>query len=162
MLLRYLITFLIWGSFLSLLIGVNCLRDHANPTNTEKIRFSSLKNDQQLQEGQLNYNLAVRDSQMPRYGSCWKKALQDLEDGCRKLTDDMQRWLALQFTNCFLDKAGQTTYPCENNADISVCLSQMNNNGFTAFTNFFTHTQSMCYFLQTQVWQEKTEDTVAK
>jgi hypothetical protein len=133
-----------------------------NHGHKENYRYSALKDDKQLQEGQLNYNLVVRDSQMPRYGSCWKNALKELEEGCKHLTDDLQRWLALQFTNCFLEKAGQTTYPCENNDDISVCLSQMNNNGFTAFTNFFTHTQSMCYFLQTQVWQEETENTVAK
>lgn len=128
----------------------------------ESYKYSALKDDKQLQEGQLNYNLVVRDSQMPRYGSCWKNALKELEHGCKHLTDDLQRFLALKFTNCFLEKVGQTTYPCENDEDISVCLSQMNNNGFTAFTNFFTHTQSMCYFLQTQVWQEETENTVAK
>ena len=128
----------------------------------ETYRYSNLNDEKQLQEGQLNYNLVLRDSQMPRYGSCWKNALKELENGCKHLTDDVQRWLALQFTNCFLEKAGQTTYPCDHQDDISVCLSKMNNNGFTAFTNFFTHTQSMCYFLQTQVWQEETENTVAK
>lgn len=28
---------------------------------------------------------------------------------------------------------------------------QVDNNAFTAYSNFFTHTQNMCYFLQTQV-----------
>ena len=128
----------------------------------ETYRYSNLNDEKQWQEGQLHYNLVLRDSQMPRYGPCWKNALKELENGCKHLTDDVQRWLALHFTNCFLEKAGQTTYPCDREKDISVCLSMMNNNGFTAFTNFFTHTQSMCYFLQTQVWQEETENTMAK
>lgn len=124
--------------------------------------FTTLRDEKQLQEGQLNYNMILRDSQMPRYGSCWKNALNELEYGCKHLTDDVQRRLALRFANCFLEKAGQVTYPCDNDEDISSCLSSMTTNGFTAFTNFFTHTQSMCYFLQSQAWQESTEDTVAK
>ena len=57
----------------------------------------------------------------------------------------------------------------------------MDNNAFTAYSNFFTHTQNMCYFLQSQVedthmhkkhwdilsrtcrlqvWQEDTEATI--
>lgn len=130
--------------------------------NTESHRYSTLKNDEQLQEGKNNYNLVVRDSQMPRYGSCWKSALKELEDGCKHLTDDLQRLLALKFANCFLEKSGQTTYPCHNDEDITLCLSQMNSNGFTAYTSFFTHTQSMCYFLQAQIWQEETENTVER
>ena len=47
-----------------------------------------------------------------RYGECWKTAVRDLEAGCKKLTDDEQSFLALQFANCFLEKSGQQTYPC--------------------------------------------------
>ncbi len=116
----------------------------------------------QLQAGQQQYQNALRESQMPRYGSCWRDALNLLQNGCKHLTDDVQRRLALHFANCFLEKAGQKTYPCADNADLKVCLRDIDNNGFTSFSNFFTHTQSMCYFLQNQVWQEKTENTVAK
>ena len=34
---------------------------------------------------------------------------------------------------------------------IVVCLEEVDNNAFNAYTNFFTHTQNMCYFLQSQV-----------
>ena len=34
---------------------------------------------------------------------------------------------------------------------IEVCLEEVDNNAFNAYTNFFTHTQNMCYFLQSQV-----------
>lgn len=100
---------------------------HHSPTP-----YPVLNDDKQLQEGQLNYNLVVRDSQMPRYGSCWKDGLKLLDSGCKHLTDDVQRSLALHFANCFLEKAGQETYPCDDGTEISVCLSKMNTNGFTA------------------------------
>ena len=76
--------------------------------------------------------------------------------------------LALNFANCFLAKAGQSTFPCQPNTPIEACLQevrflnywlhwylyciiQVDNNAFTAYSNFFTHTQNMCYFLQSQV-----------
>lgn len=33
---------------------------------------------------------------------------------------------------------------------------------FNAYTEFFTHSQNICFFLQSQVWHEKTEETVSK
>jgi len=76
----------------------------------------------QLQAGQQQYQNALRESQMPRYGSCWRDALNLLQNGCKHLTDDVQRRLALHFANCFLEKAGRKTYPCADNADLKVCL----------------------------------------
>lgn len=122
----------------------------------------SLKDDQQIQEGRENYNMIVRDSKMPKYGGCWTKALKELESGCKNLNDDVQSRLALHFANCFLAKAGLDTYPCDSETDISQCLRTISTNAFTAYSNFFTHTQSMCHFLQTQVWQEETENTIGR
>ena len=31
---------------------------------------------------------------------------------------------------------------------------------FSAYTEFFTHTQSICFYLQAGEWQSKTEDTI--
>lgn len=31
---------------------------------------------------------------------------------------------------------------------------------FSAYTEFFTHTQSICFYLQASEWQSKTEDTI--
>jgi hypothetical protein len=44
---------------------------------------------------------------------------------------------------------------------IASCLEGVDSNAFTAYTDFFTHTQNMCFFLQSQVWQEDTEATIA-
>ncbi len=113
-----------------------------------------------LAQGRMQYEMIQQDARMPRYGECWKTALRRLERGCKQLDDDVQSRLALNFANCFLAKAGQRTFPCEEAAPLNECLEGVENNAFTAYSNFFTHTQNMCYFLQSQVWQEEAEKTV--
>ena len=74
----------------------------------------------------------------------------------------MQSRLALDFANCFLDKAGQRTYPCTgNNDEFKKCMKEMDSNAFTAFSNFFTHTHNMCQFLMSQMWRENTAKTIS-
>merc|ERR1740129_1058959 len=80
-----------------------------------------------------------------------KKSLLVLENGCKELTDDRQSRMALQFANCFLAQSGQKTYPCEESSSVSDCLSSIDSNGFTAYSEFFTHTHNMCQFLQHQI-----------
>ena len=67
----------------------------------------------QVSEGRAQYELVTRESSRPRYGQCWTAALRRLERGCKSLSDDTQSRLALDFANCFLEKAGQKTYPCD-------------------------------------------------
>ena len=101
-----------------------------------------------------------------RYGSCWKAALENLKEGCQNLDDEIQTKLALNFANCFLEKAGQQTYPCneqnnDGNNGLRNCLKAMDSNAFTAFSNFFTHTHNMCQFLMSQIWRENTAKTIS-
>lgn len=110
----------------------------------------------------MQYEIIQLDARMPRYGECWKSALQNLEHGCQELDDDKQSRLALAFANCFLEKAGMRTYPCQEQASLADCLRNVDNNAFTTYSNFFTHTQNMCYFLQSQVWHEETQETVSR
>jgi len=110
--------------------------------------------------GKAEYEVIRRDARMPVYGDCWKRALSDLEQGCQALTDDKQSRLALSFANCFLAMSGQTTYPCDSAKPVSQCLKSVDGKAFSAFSNFFTHTHNMCQFLQSQVWHEKTEETI--
>ena len=42
------------------------------------------------------------------------------------------------------------------------CLEGVGNNAFTAYSNFYTHTQNMCFFLESQVWHEETEDKIKR
>jgi len=110
--------------------------------------------------GKAEYEIIQRDSKMPVYGDCWKRALEHLEQGCKALSDDRQSRLALSFANCFLTVSGQQTYPCSDDTPVAECLKGIDNKAFAAFSQFFTHTHNMCQFLQSQVWHEKTEETI--
>jgi len=114
-----------------------------------------------MQTGKNQFELIQRNTKRPRFGDCWKESLQHLENGCKKLTDDLQSRMALRFANCFLAQSGQKTYPCEDNVPISTCLSTIDSNGFTAYSEFFTHTHNMCQFLQNQIWHENTEEAIS-
>jgi len=118
--------------------------------------------DVMIAHGKMQYEIIKMDSGMPQYGPCWRNALAQLDRGCKHLDDDMQSRLALAFTNCFLAKVGMTTYPCSQTSAMSDCLKNVDNNAFTSYANFFTHTQNMCYFLQSQVWNEETQNTIQR
>ena len=89
-----------------------------------------------------------------------------MEKGCKNLDDKIQTRLALDFANCFLERAGQKTYQCneQTNDDFEMkeCLSAMDSNSFTAFSNFFTHTHNMCQFLMSQIWREEQAKTISQ
>ena len=99
---------------------------------------TSADRDSQLEHGRQQLDLVRSHSVLPKYGSCWKRALEELEQGCKQLTDEEQSYLALQFANCFLERSGMETYPCKRGDDISNCLVNMDNNAFTSYSNFFT------------------------
>lgn len=113
-----------------------------------------------LVAGRTQYEVLSREASRPRYGPCWRAALSSLEHGCKNLDDEIQSRLALNFANCFLEKSGQKSYPCSELSEISSCLEDVDTNAFTAYSNFFTHTQNMCYFLQSQAWQEEADLTI--
>ena len=96
-----------------------------------------------LDEGRRRYNeLRADAASSPRFGPCWTEALAQLETGCKRLTDDEQAHLALQFANCFLAKTGQPTHPCKRNQEVAECLQGASTNAFGAYTNFFTVSQN--------------------
>ena len=72
----------------------------------------------------------------------------------------------MDFANCFLERAGQKTYQCNEQTDdafeMKGCLSGMDSNSFTAFSNFFTHTHNMCQFLMSQIWREEQAKTISQ
>jgi len=122
----------------------------------------STPDTKQLSAGQSQYQELARLSSLPRYGPCWLAALSDLPTACSQLTDSTQARLALSFANCFLSQAGQTTYPCTPDQEVASCLEDVDNNAFTAYSNFYTHTQNMCYFLKSQEWQDITDNTIQR
>lgn len=93
---------------------------------------------------------------------CWKQALAELNYTCKALTEETQSRLALAFSNCHWERSGRDTYPCPLDSSFKECTSKdnMGDSAFFVYTQFFTHTSSMCYFLQSQLWQDKTETTI--
>ncbi|XP_054720758.1 LOW QUALITY PROTEIN: uncharacterized protein LOC129230385 [Uloborus diversus] len=113
-----------------------------------------------IKEGEDRYNdLAKR---IVPYGNCWKKSLEDLHRGCKQLTEESQSRLALSFANCFLEHSGSTICNCPPDTPVSTCLRNSSDRVFSTYTEFFTHTQSICHYLQHREWQERTENTVLK
>lgn len=113
-------------------------------------------------EGKQKYEAIKRDTKMPKYGTCWTQALTELENGCKELSDDTQHRLALMFANCFLLKTGRKTYKCKPNDELAECTKHMSSEAYNVYIEFFTHTQNICFFLQAQLWQELTEDSISR
>lgn len=95
---------------------------------------------------------------------CWKNAVSKIETSCKDLRDIEQSFLAIAFTNCHLEKSGRATYPCERSKGTTVkeCTKDMDDSTFSTYTTFFTHTSNMCFFLSSQAWQERTENTITE
>ncbi|KAJ8302120.1 hypothetical protein KUTeg_021107 [Tegillarca granosa] len=97
---------------------------------------------------------------MPMYGQCWKDAIIKIQKGCKQLSDVMQSRLALAYLNCFLKMQERPMYECEWDQPVAECTRNMIDVDRSSYTTFFTHTQNICYFLESQVWHEETEKTI--
>ncbi|KAL0269318.1 UNVERIFIED_CONTAM: hypothetical protein PYX00_007099 [Menopon gallinae] len=111
-------------------------------------------------EGKQLWETLSEKVNLPQYGSCWKEAISDLRVGCKFLSEDIQSDLALRFTDCFLQMSGHEPIICHGEKE--VCLRNLSDRAFNAYTEFYTHTQSICYFLQSQVWHEEAQKTIDK
>ena len=113
------------------------------------------------EEGKKQFELIQHQAKLPRYGQCWKDAMAFIQTGCQRLTDGMQGRLALEYLNCFLELQGREKYECSHDVSLEECTRTMQDADRGSFTTFFTHTQNVCYFLQAQVWNEATENTIS-
>ena len=68
----------------------------------------------------------------------------------------------MAFANCHLEKSGRQVYPCDDTMTIRQCTGNMDNVAFQTYTEFFTHTGHICYFLQNEIWQELTDRTISR
>ena len=94
--------------------------------------------------------------------SCWKEAVARLNTTCKKIIDVEQSRLAVSFANCHLAKSGRQVYPCSDTMTIRECTGDMDTVAFQTYTEFFTHTGHICYFLQNEIWQDRTDRTIFK
>ncbi|GFT15678.1 gamete expressed protein, partial [Nephila pilipes] len=123
-------------------------------------KIDSLHVDLDFQDKYMEGENRYKELSKKSYGSCWKEALSNLQYSCKHLTEEIQSKLALSFTNCFLEYSGSATCPCPEEEPISVCLTNSSDRIFSTYTEFFTHTQSICHYLQHREWQEQTQKTV--
>ncbi|XP_044066892.1 uncharacterized protein LOC122882959 isoform X3 [Siniperca chuatsi] len=96
----------------------------------------------------------------PRYGGCWARALENLDMRCRDLTSESQSRIALRFTLCHLSSSGRDFPSCSEGSEVSRCTGAMDAVAFNTYTEFFTHTHSICHFLQSEAWQSRAENTM--
>ena len=111
---------------------------------------------------QLGENALRKIESQASSSLCWKEALSHLNSTCKSLTDIDASRLAVAFANCHLQKSGRKTYPCSQEMTIKECTSDMDSDAFQTYTHFFTHTGHICYFLQNELWQERTEGTIGR
>lgn len=114
----------------------------------------------QTEEGEKQYLLLKSNTNLPQYGECWTQAIAKLDSTCTHLTETTQATLAWRFTKCFMDQSlnGEMEI-CD--LDDKSCLESVPERIFQAYTNFYTHTQSICFYLMSQVWHSETEHTIS-
>lgn len=88
-----------------------------------------------------------------------------MDEGCKHLSEESQSDIALHITNCFLEMSGHETYNCELDKKSNlraICINSMSDRAYNVYTEFFTHTQNICWFLQGQIWQEAISENTWK
>ncbi|XP_042202621.1 uncharacterized protein LOC121852790 [Callorhinchus milii] len=96
----------------------------------------------------------------PGFGRCWAQAVVRLGIGCQQLNEEQQSRIALSFTHCHLQRSGKTFPECLDTDTVRDCTRDMDALAFGVYTEFFTHTHSICHYLQSQAWQQQTQHTI--
>ena len=94
--------------------------------------------------------------------SCWGRAVRALTTTCAEAhaDDTTKSRLALQLTNCHLAKSGRTTYPCAPGQSFRACTGGMDDAAFTVYSQFFTHSESTCFYLRSEQFQQRAQRTI--
>lgn len=104
-------------------------------------------------------------SNSPIYGTCWHNALNKLKENCDNLDEIERVLLTLRMINCFLDESGHETYDChekETDSERRKCMGKMSNRAFTAYSEFYTHTTTTCYYISYEMRQKQSEQALNK
>lgn len=117
--------------------------------------------DESFLEGKAQYNSIVEKTKTPQYGPCWKSALHRTEQGCKELTNTVTHLLAYDFTRCFYMELGNDLPECETGQLPNECKQHLTPQMITGpYAMFFMHTRQICFFLESQAWQQRTEETI--
>ncbi|CAD5117432.1 DgyrCDS6202 [Dimorphilus gyrociliatus] len=119
-------------------------------------------NEKNFQDGRNRFEMYKRytDFDSPEYSECYTDALESLNIGCKYLTDDIQHRLAFKFFDCFREKLGRDLINCKEDEDIKDCYKRVGKD--SDYTDFFTHTNNMCYFLQSQIWYRNVNKATSR
>ncbi|XP_073496149.1 uncharacterized protein [Phyllobates terribilis] len=115
-----------------------------------------------IDKGRTQLQLLQNFAQHPHYGDCWRRALHRVDVGCKQLSEEEQSRIALAFTHCHLERSGRDFPVCTESSTVRQCTHSMDAAAFNTYTEFFTHTHSICYYLQNELWQEKTQDIILR
>ncbi|ODM93079.1 Protein GAMETE EXPRESSED 1 [Orchesella cincta] len=113
-----------------------------------------------VENGRKRMEELTQKARLPSDGDCWKSALEDLQLGCKLLTEDIQSRMALRFTSCFTEMLGNPPLMCEPSTPTKDCLKGLDVFAKSTFREYFLHTQDMCYYLRQEIWQESTNIAV--
>ncbi|XP_067833891.1 uncharacterized protein [Heptranchias perlo] len=115
-----------------------------------------------LEEGRQQLSMVRELAEQDGYGWCWKEALGRVDRGCRQLDEEQQSRIALAFAHCHLQRSGKSFPPCGESSTVLACTQDMDSVAFGAYTEFFTHAHSICYYLQNEIWQQEAEETIER
>ena len=115
----------------------------------------------QYEAGRAQFELLQSQSQLRQYGKCWTNTLSSMQEGCARLTADMQKRLAFAYLKCYL--GDRDTYTCDDSMSFEECRDTIKDIADrSSLATFFAHTKQICYFLQSQKWQENTQATISR
>ncbi|XP_018416202.1 PREDICTED: protein brambleberry-like [Nanorana parkeri] len=115
-----------------------------------------------MEKGKTQLLTLQNFAQHPRYGDCWRGALQRVDVGCKQLNEEEQSRIALAFTHCHLERSGRHYPACTEHSTVRECTRGMDSVAFNTYTEFFTHAHSICYYLQNELWQERAQDIILR
>ncbi|XP_065896465.1 uncharacterized protein [Dysidea avara] len=120
----------------------------------------------QIDQDQMSKSLEHGRSQLETYqeqankDECWRLAVSYLNETCSTISQSAQQRLAIAFANCHWLSAGRRSYECTEEMSISECTKDMSESAFDVYTQFYNHIEDACFYLQSQLWQEKTEKLI--
>ena len=122
--------------------------------------FEFQTNEKRSKKGKEIYE-QFEEKSMYKNSKCWQLALEKIDESCRKMSDMHQSFLALQFANCHLERSGLDTYSCTLD-NFRECTNKMSPIAFNTYTQFFGQVSDICFYFQTEVWRDRTEETITK
>jgi hypothetical protein len=115
---------------------------------------------ERLEEGRKLLEDAERQGE---HFECWREANEYLaQQGCKALTYETRARIAVKLTNCHLAKSGLRDFPCSEVEDVARCTRRLGEDAlaFGTFNTFFSHAESICFYVQQSYFQESAERAV--